>query len=155
MSPGKVPKSVIALFCQRNAWCPTEALPLDPTTWPASLMARASLPPPVGRTPRSVIDPWSQRNACPALLPTICPALLIPNAIVSDGPPRLPRSVIVPFCQRNARNDSHVPPQLAPTTCPPSLMAYATLKSSPGRVPRSVIAPFSQRTALVPFCPTA
>src|SRR5437879_3641984 len=54
-------------------------------------MARASLPPPVGRTPRSVMVPWSQRNACSALLPTICPTLLIPNAMLYTFPGRAPR----------------------------------------------------------------
>src|SRR5437667_2986660 len=162
ISPPSVPRSIIRPFSQRKAWkfgsVSNEAAP---TTWPGSLIPKATAGPP--RVRRSIITPFCHKKACSSrvgvsAIPTTCPLLFIPlvgTALLA--PPRVPRSVFAPFCQRTARHwvvslkqKAGLPPELVvsatPTTWVELLTALAVLLGPPS-VPRSVIAPLFQRKA--------
>src|SRR2546426_911685 len=145
--PPKVPRSVIAPFCQRKPW-PTpvkNVMLLSPTTCPRLLMPKASLAAPPGSAPTAVVAPSYQSKAWEAseevsVAPTTSLEPLMPKASArSNVPPNVPRSVIAPFCQRKAWGRiPEVVVLLSPTTCPTLLTPKAML-AVPPRVPKSVI----------------
>src|SRR5215207_3371801 len=163
--PPSVPRLTGTPFLQRTATSGEPKPQLEPTTSPAGLMAKASLPYPPGSVPRSVIAPSLHRNAWVTppvgpsneLAPTTSPRALMSFAqlllMPVSRPPTsgsAPRSVITPSRHRKAwRNPGRYSP-LQPTTSPRELTAVASLLQQPGKAmrrPRSVNSPFSQRKA--------
>jgi hypothetical protein len=79
---------------QRKACFSPLAVVDSPTIWPLSLMVFAALELPP-RVPKSIIEPFSQRNAWFAEVPTTWPELLRAVTFANGVPERPPRSVTV------------------------------------------------------------
>src|ERR1051325_7684358 len=148
-SPPSVPRSSMPPSgVRRNAWVtgsPRASLSpvwLDPTMWPASLMALAQLvrPPSV---PRSTMPARAvHRNAWP-LPPTTSVRLLMPSAMLAA--PSSPRSRRPSVAVHTNARGSPVLVSDKPTTAPSSFRSWAMLVVPP-RVPRSIIVPGAAMT---------
>ncbi len=153
----RVPRSVIVPPCHRKAWasCPGPAgsgrvVAAQPTIWPASLRATASLlvPPSVGM---AVVTPFSQKKLTlplrqPPTLehwsPITWPRSLRSRLTACRPPTGGSRSttVVTPWSHRNPRKSLSGVPGPMPTTWPASLRSVGRLTS-----PSGVRCPFCHR----------